>query len=451
MSGTRRTVGARHRRFFPPPLAAAALAVGAALATPTAFADHDFLAGRNDGSKLVLSADVVGGWYQSNNSWFGASETFLGANTDHWADIGFEPALQFETPTKGGGAIFAALSGVYTSTAGDDASGLTVGLTDTSAFTLEEGYIGWQREDLFDWLEGDTLTITGGRLDYSIGSGLIMDDGGADGGDRGGWYLGLRKAFAESLVASLDSDTWLVEAFSVKNQPRAGGTQGHAYGVNAERKFGEDSSVGATYLQVDSNVAGEVKLDVLSLRADWRAQNGLGLAGEYVDESSSEIAATGYFAEVSYARNDRRWMPEFGYRYAHFDGDDLTTPKSERFREIAYGFTDWGAWYQGEITGEYALGNGNLVSQRLRAEFTPREGVTFNAMYYHFTLDRPITFGARSNDWGDEYNFTLDWQVNDRVYVIAVLGLLSPGDAATQITGGSDDWVHTMLNITYSW
>ncbi|HEX5049579.1 MAG TPA: alginate export family protein [Gammaproteobacteria bacterium] len=432
------------------PIVAGILA-GAALCAPRAQADMDFLEGRVDGSKLVLSADVVGGWYQSNDSWFGASETFLGANTDHWAEIGLAPALTFETKTRGGGAIFAALSGVYTSTAGNDASGLTIGLTDTSAFTLEQGYVGWAAEDLFDRLEGDTLTITGGRLDYSIGSGLLMDDGGADGGDRGGWYLGLRKAFSESLVASLDSDTWLLEAFNVKNQPRAGGTQGQAYGANAERKLGEDAAVGGTYMQVDSNVAGEAKLDVLSLRANWRAANGLGLAGEYADESSSQIAATGYFAEVSYARDDRPWLPEFSYRYAHFDGDDLGTPKDERFREIAYGFTDWGSWYQGEITGEYALGNGNLDSQRLRAQFTPLDGVTFNAMYYRFTLDQPARLSSSSRHWGDEYNFTLDWQVNDNVYLVAVLGLLSPGDAAKRITGGSDDWLHTMLNITYSW
>jgi len=426
-----------------------ALLGSALLATGAAVAEQELFKDEARGTKLEFSADVLGAWYQSNDSWFGESASFLGANTDKWADIGIEPALSFETGL-GKGTFFGLVSGVYTSTTGDDASGLTVGLDDTSEMTLEQGNVGWKVEDLFERMAGDTVSITIGRQDYSIGTGLLINDGGGDGGERGGWYLGMRKAFSDSLIARLDTDKWLVEGFTLKNQPRQGGTQGEAYGANVEYKIGEDTRFGGTYMQVDSNVPGSAKLDVASGRVNWRAGNGFGVSGEYVDESSSQITATGYYGEVSYASKGN-WSPVFSLRYAHFDGDNPATPQDERFREIAYGYTDWGTWYQGEITGEYALGNGNVVSQMFRAKMNPTEDVTLNFMFYNFTLDQPASFGVTSKNWGDEVNVTVDWAVNDRVLVTGVLGMLMPGDAATQYTGGTSDWIHSMLYVMYSW
>jgi hypothetical protein len=46
--------------------------------------------------------------------------------------------------------------------------------------------------DLFPGLEEDTFSISIGRQDYVIGSGLLIADGGGDGGERGGWYLLIR-------------------------------------------------------------------------------------------------------------------------------------------------------------------------------------------------------------------------------------------------------------------
>jgi hypothetical protein len=403
-----------------------------------------------DGIELAFRADVIAAFYSSNDSWFGASESFLGANTDHWADLGLDAGLRFEK-RLGDGTLFSELSGVYTSTSGDDASGSTIGLTDTSALTLERAHVGWRAADLFEDLENDTLSITVGRQSYNMGSGLLINDGGEDGGEHGAWYLGLRTAFSDSLVATLDGDRWLVEAFTLKNRPRQGGTQGKAYGANSEYKLGDDTRFGGTFMQVDSNVPGDAQLDVFSARGEWRGlekpgEGALGLAGEYVDQSSSQIAAAGYYIEIKSFLNGYD-VPVVSYRYAHFDGDDPTTPKDERFREIAYGFTDWGAWYQGEITGQYALGNGNLVSHRLR--FTGEEDATLNLLYYKFRLDEPASIGG-SKDWGDEVDIVLDWGYGEHFAVTAVLGVLVPGDAAKALSGGGDNWIHAMAHVKYS-
>ena len=420
-----------------------------ALATRPASAERELYRDDAHGAKLDFTFDLIGAWYNGNNSWFGRSAQFLGANTDHWADIGMEPGLTYER-SLGRGTLFGAVSGVYTSTTGNDASGLTVGLDNASELTLELGNVGWRVEDALDALENSTFTVTVGRQDYSIGTGLLIDDGAEDGGERGGWYLGMRKAFTESVVASLDSDRWLFELFRLENHPRRGGPLGEAYGANVEYKFREDTNLATTYMAVDSNAPGTVMLDVYSVRANWRAQSGFGLAGEYVDESSNQINATGYYGEISYAAKGA-WSPVFSYRYAHFDGDNLATPIDERFHEIAYGFSDWGAWYQGEITGEYALGNGNLVSNLFRVQLQPKEDLTINAMLYQFTLDRPLSFGVASDDWGNEVDFTVEWEVNEHVSVVGVLAKLFPGDGAKQYVGGgpTDDWTHAMLYVSY--
>src|SRR5215471_14349976 len=253
-------------------------------ATQSARAEHELYKDDAHGAKLEFNFDLVGAWYNSNNSWFGRSAQFLGANTDHWADIGMEPGLTYER-SLGGGTLFGAVSGVYTSTTGDDASGLTVGLDNTSEFAIELGNVGWRVENPLASLKSSVFTVTVGRQDYSIGSGLLINDGGADGGERGGWYLDMRKAFTESVVASLDSDKWLFELFRLENHPRRGGTIGEAWGGNVEYKFGEETKVGTTYMGVDSNLPGSVPLDVYSARANWRGASGLGLAAEYADES----------------------------------------------------------------------------------------------------------------------------------------------------------------------
>ena len=156
-------------------LLGATLVSSATLFTPAALAEVELY--NQDGTKLLLNADVVVAGFGNNNSWFGKSNTFLGDNTDSWWEMGFEPQLSFEAPV-GGGTFFGKLSTVYTNTISDDASGLTIGEDDTHLFHVEQGHIGWKKNDLFSGLEDDTFSISTGRQDYTIGTGLLVADGG---------------------------------------------------------------------------------------------------------------------------------------------------------------------------------------------------------------------------------------------------------------------------------
>ena len=82
---------------------------------PCAWAEQTLYRDPERATELVLNLDVIGAWYPSRDAWFGESEAFLGAPVDRWAEFGIEPTLSFET-RAGRGSLFAALSGVYTST-----------------------------------------------------------------------------------------------------------------------------------------------------------------------------------------------------------------------------------------------------------------------------------------------------------------------------------------------
>lgn len=405
---------------------------------------------KTDESKLEFNANFVGAFFQ-NESWFGQSEEFLGGDTDSWGEFGAELGLAWEY-TSGKSTVFAELSGIYTSSGNEDASGLTIGLDKTSRGSLEQAHLGWRYDDPFQALEEDTFSLTVGRQDYLIGSGLLIADGHSDGGERGGWYIGLRKSFQESVIASLKSKTLLAEGFFIQNTPRRGGTQGEAVGGNFEYTFEESLTAGTTYMVVDPKLPDTNDLNVWSWRLGWKGLGGLELNGEYVIEDSDQIDADGWYAQAAWAFSDTIWSPWIAYRYAVFSGDDPATAKNETFASLAYGYTDYGSWYQGEITGNYPLGNGNLASNQFRVKAKPSDSLTLNLLYYSFKLEEPGTLSpdVTSTDWGDEIDFTADFAATDNWYLIGVLAVLFPGDAAVQWTGGNDDWWYGMLYASYT-
>ncbi|MBK7728720.1 MAG: alginate export family protein [Gammaproteobacteria bacterium] len=427
------------------------LLTGASLCTLPAFAGYDVIS--SDETRLTFNLDAVAASFQGEDSWFGESKSFNGEPTNSWGEFGVEPRLTLETGL-GGGTLFGQLSTVYTATHSDDASGLTIGTGDSEDLNLEQSHVGWKTGQ---WLDGYTTSFSMGRQDYQIGSGMLIADGTSDGGgEYGGWYIDMRKAFIETGIARIEGKGLLLEGFRIEYRPRRGGTRAHADGGNAEYTFFETTRLGATYLVVDAQIPGVDDLQVWDGRLDWNgkgALEGFGLRGEYAHEDSKQIEADGWFAEASYQAKELCWTPTFSYRYAHFDGDDPATAKDEQFQEIAYGFDDYGTWFQGEITGNYPLANGNLDSHRLRVKLQPGARVTLNVMYYDFTLDQEQIRGdpVRSDDWGQEIDFTVDWAVTDSVAVIGVLGNLMPGDAAKQWTGGDKDWLYSMIYVSYGY
>jgi len=442
------------------PLAAsihAVMLLGVVTGTAPALAGYDIY--NEDGTTLVFNFDAIVAGFVGEDSWFGASKEFLGAGTNNWAEYGAEPRLSLETPLAGG-TVFGQLSAVATKTGSDDASGLTIGI-DAEDVDTEQANLGWKIDNVFSGLENDTFSVSAGDQDYLIGTGMLIADGGSDGGERGGWYIGMRKAFQESAIVRLKSDEMLLEGFYLENRPRDGdgGAKGEAWGFNGEYTFFKTTKLGLMYMEPERK-RGELPydkpLDVYNARLDWTPEGsleGVAVSGEYAYQENDIIEADGWFTQLGYQFTQTPWTPTLSYRHAFFSGDDPETATDEQFREIAYGFTDYGSWFQGEITGNYPLANANVISNLVRLKVQPIESITVNLMYYDFTLDQEQVFGdpVTSDDWGDEIDLTLDWEATDSIYVIGVLGYSSPGDAAKEWTGGDKDWLYGMLYLSYSY
>ncbi len=209
-----------------------AAVVVATLLAATAQADYE-LYNTND-TKLDLQLTVVGAQFGQNEPWWGEEHSFLNVSANHWTEFGTKFGAKFESKLWGG-TLFGEGSGVYTHSSGDDPSGLTAGLSEESETTLEQSHLGWKTDDSFTGLDESTITAQFGRFDYSIGNGMIINDGGCDGGDRGGWYIGMRKSFQNGGLISLDSKTLKAQVFRIEEQPAARRHSGR--GTRRERRL----------------------------------------------------------------------------------------------------------------------------------------------------------------------------------------------------------------------
>jgi anaerobic ribonucleoside-triphosphate reductase len=112
---------------------------------------------------------------------------------------------------------------------------------------------------------------------------------------------------------------------------------------------------------------------------------------------------------------------------------------------LAYGFTDYGQWYQGEITGNWIFGNSNQKTHMIKGSATLTDSVSVTASWLNFTLDEPGQIGVSDEAFGDEIDVFLDWQATDRLFLSAVAAVMIPGDGAEQFTGGDKTWSHIMF------
>ena len=68
-----------------------------------------------------------------------------------------------------------------------------------------------------------------------------------------------------------------------------------------------------------------------------------------------EVDAEAYYLDIGYNFVDWPWAPAVTARHANFSGDDPNTAEDEAYDGLYYGFTNWGTWFIGEVTGEYIL------------------------------------------------------------------------------------------------
>ena len=402
---------------------------------------------------FALDVDTVA--FSQSKPWFGEDIANIGAEVDDWLELAITPAVNFSYRINDNNELFGTLSGVATKTYGESADGIAVGEDDPGSTTLEQAFLGWRHNFNKDF----SLKMQGGNFDYEIGTGFLIKDGGGDGGNRGGFYLGARTAFRESALVSFTVENFLTDIFYLTNNPRRDGVKGEIAGVNLEYTFSENGSdkgkIGFTFIDVvdvDDNAVSDIgkKLNTYDFRAEFKPIDKLKLAGEYAFQDGGDFFdGVGWWVRGDYTFSRRSIT--LSYRYAVVTGDDPNTSDFEGFEPLAYGFTDYQQWYQGEITGNWIFGNTNQKTHLIQGVIPLSNTLTLTAAFLNITLDEPAELGVDSDEFGDELNLFLDWEVVDKLLLSAAFARLDPGDAAEQFTGGNDTWSHFMLYVSYSY
>jgi len=415
------------------------------------------LPGLPAGLKWTFNFDASAGTFGFGDSLYTdpKPEQPSGDLSDNWSEASIKPALSAEYTTDSSAQIYGKFSAVGTRTFG--AAPTLVG-EDASSFDIEDAYIGWRSGNSVGGGE-NVLDFTIGRTQYKLGHGMVLYDGSADGGSRGGYWTGARKAFEFAAIGRFKPCNHTIEAFYLdKDDMAEADSDSKLWGANYEYAFGEDTTLGATYMNwsADADDAPQRDgLEVYNLRAymaPFRGLKGLSFEAEYVNEDNGDaLDSTAWNALAAYQFGSA-WQPKLSYRYAIFEGDDPGTAKNEAFDGLLTGFYDWGTWWQGEIAGEYFVSNSNLVSHQLRLHVTPNDAISTGLIFYDFQLDHPESLGplVTSKDVANELDWYMDWSVNDNIIISFVAAVAEPGDAVEQSSGRTDTFWYGMIFAAYS-
>ena len=403
--------------------------------------------------KFNLDAGL--GTFGFNNSLYANAHPDPSGNlSDNWFEGFVKPAISGTYGLKKG-ELYGAISGVGERTYA--APPPLVG-SEASSYQVEDLYIGWRSGDALKVGE-NALDFTVGRTQYKIGTGFLLWDGGGEGGSRGGYWSGARKAWQFATVARFKPNRHTFEGFYLdRDEVPESETGTRLFGGNYEYAFNESNTVGATYLNFQSDsLPVRDGMSVYNLRAyvaPFRRVPDISLGAEFAREENGDlIGSTAWMVQGAYHFSKAKWAPKVSYRYAFFEGDDPSTAKSEGFDPLLPGFSDWGSWWQGEIAGEYFLSNSNLISHQVRVHVTPSESLGAGLIGYVFKADQPETFapGVTSDAIATELDAYADWQINSNFLASFVAAFSHPQDAAQQGFGRTDDFTYGMIYVTYSY
>lgn len=375
--------------------------------------------------------------------------------SDNWLESFIRPGITGTIPA-GKGTLVAKFSVVGERTYA--APPPVVG-SEASSFKVENLSLTWRSGREMSIGE-NALEVTLGRAQYTIGHGLLLWDGGGEGGTRGGFWSNARKAWAFAGVARFHAKKNTVEGFYLDRDEVPESESGtRVWGANYERTIGSATTLGASYLHfmADSSFPERDGLNVFNLRAytaPLRKVPDLSFEIEYALENNGDLRkSTAWNVLAAYQASKVKWAPKVSYRYAFFQGDDPGTAADESFDMLIPGFYDWGTWWQGEIGGEYFLSNSNLISHQVRVHLTPSDAVSTGVFLYDFRVDQPATFGpgVTSNKLASELDAYCDWKVNSNFTVSVIAAMADPKEAAEQGYGRSSTFTYGMVYLSYAY
>jgi hypothetical protein len=398
----------------------------------------------------------LGGFGFANSLYTNVRPDPSGDLSDNWAESFAKPAISANFGL-GQSELYGKISAVGERTFAAPPS--LVG-EDASSFQIEDLSLGWRSGKSVGGSE-NLLDFTVGRTQYRIGHGLLLWDGGGEGGSRGGFWSNARKAWEFAAVGRLKPGNHTLEAFYLdRDEVPESETGTRLWGGNYELAVGENTTFGATYLkfyadrEVKPNRDGLNVYNVRAFTSPFRALPGLSFELEYAREENGNLLGSDAFtAQAGYEMGNVVWKPKLSYRYASFEGDDPATATNESFDSLLPGFYDWGTWWQGEIAGEYFVSNSNLISHQVRLHLTPSDAIGTGVFFYKFLADKAAAVGPEvtSDDVAFEMDWYMDWKVNKNFTLSFVAAYANPGELVEQVYDRTENFAYGMIYIAYSY
>lgn len=399
--------------------------------------------------QATLGIDVA--FFSQDNAWYGNDRGFLGAEIDTWWESLVRPGLEGNIVLPSAQTLYGRIDAVQANTFGGiDAAGTNVGLDDVSSLRIDKAYVGWRSGNLFGSLGEDFLDISVGRQIYTAGTLFLFGSEGGAGFKRAAYWLGGRRTADFTAIAKFKSGAWSGDFFFFDNDsPFPANTQ--ASGLTLDYAFSPAASIGTSLATLESENPSRDEMRLTNLRGSikpFTVANGpsslqpLKFDGELVveDRDDGQDNGLGWALTASY-QWDIPWKPELTYRYSSFD---------EHYDVLFYSATDWGSWFQGEITGEYDIFNENQDTHMIRLKVQPVEPLAVSLFYYMFDLHDPraivdAPFSPTSEDYVDEWNLTLDFSANKHLTLSWVGAIALPKDGAEERFGDDETWKAMMV------
>lgn len=401
----------------------------------------------DNGSYLQATFQAEFAAFTQGNSWFGNSEGVLGERSDFWWESLLRPGIEGSFTLNRSQQIYGRLDATQANSgAGIDPDGTNLGMGAVNDLRIEKAYAGWRSGTLFPALGNDFVDISFGRQQYIAGNGFLFYGQGGSGFNRAAWYIGGRRSAQYAGIVRMKTGNWSGDLFYLEADD-INKTNTRAGGATTDYAFETLATIGGGIYATQSDLPDLDDMHIFDLRGSVKpwgrsaalpALQPLKFEAEYAHEDNAgDLAAgRGWYIATSYQWDKISWQPVLTYRYASFNAD---------FSPLFYGFTDWGSWFQGEIIGEYVLANRNLNADMIKLKFQPLDPVTMHLIYYRFSLDDAAAAGLASDDYADEVDLIIEWEVNSHLTLSMVGAYAKTGEAAVEQTGGAADWSYLML------
>ena len=134
---------------------------------------------------------------------------------DRWFEGYVKPAFSAGYDFAAAGRFWGKVSAVGERTYGDLPSELGLAV---SSFDVEDLAVGWKSGTALGRFKEDALQLTVGRAPYTIGNGLLVWDGAAEGGSRGGYWTNGRKAWKMAAIGRFSPNAHTIEGFYLEKR-----------------------------------------------------------------------------------------------------------------------------------------------------------------------------------------------------------------------------------------